>query len=135
MNTLLWRHVARTKEGVVIGYFSIIGNSPEAEIRFDLVPRNEHLIVPYRDQRNVHTVEWFSKGFWVAETRNNTLTLSDLRFGEFRFSERDPPNKWQYVFVWEITDDPDHLTRQSLAIRDGRAAMRVLWNRLTGAVK
>lgn len=134
MNTLLWRHIARTPEGVLVGYFSVIANSPEDDIRFDLVPRNEHLIEPYQGQRNVNVIEWFSKGFWVAEKRNDVLTMSDLRFGEFRFSENDPPDQWQYIFVWEISDDPDLLIQRSRAIRDGKAAVKLLWKRLTGAV-
>jgi inner membrane protein len=131
MNTLLWRHIARTEEGLLIGYFSVIGDSPEDEIRFDFVPRNEHLIAPYRDQPNVRVIEWFSKGFWVAEKKENVLTLSDLRFGEFRVSENDSPDTWQYIFVWEIPDDPDTLLQRSRAIKDSRSAIRLLWRRLT----
>ncbi len=131
MNTLLWRHIARTEKGLLIGYFSIIADSPEDEIRFDFVPRNEHLIAPYRGQPNVDVIEWFSKGFWVAQKKDNVLTLSDLRFGEFRASENDSPDTWQYIFVWEIPDDPDTLLQRSRAIKDGRAAVSLLWRRLT----
>ena len=134
-NTLLWRHVARTEQGILVGYFSIIADSPEDDVQFDMVHRNEHLVERYKDQRNVKTVEWFSKGFWVAEEKDNVLTMSDLRFGEFRSSESDPPEKWQYFFVWEITDDADILIQRSPRIRDRRAAMNILWKRLTGALE
>jgi len=134
-NTLLWRHVARTDDGIFVGYFSIIADSPEEDISFDLVPRNEDLIEPYEKQRNIKVVEWFSQGFWVAEEKGNVLTMSDLRFGEFRSRESDPPEKWQYFFVWEITDDPDTLTQRSPGIRDVRAALKALWNRMIGAVE
>jgi inner membrane protein len=135
LNTFLWRHIARTEEGILIGYFSIIGNRPDEEIRFDLVRRNENLIEPYQDQRNVQVIKWFSKGFWVAEKKNGVLTLSDLRFGEFRFKEDDPPDKWQYVFVWEISDNPDLLSRKTPAFRDSGAAITLLWKRLNGAIQ
>jgi inner membrane protein len=106
-NTLLWRHVAQTDDGFLIGYFSIIADDPQTPIRFDRVEQNKHLVAGDRDQPNVRTIEWFSKGFWVAREKDGVLTLSDLRFGEFRFNDTAPPEKWQYIFVWEI---PKHRT-------------------------
>lgn len=131
-NTLLWRHVARTDEGILVGYFSIIADSSENDILFDLVPRNERLIEPYRNQRNVRVVEWFSQGFWMANRKDGVLTMSDLRFGEFRSSENDSPETWQLFFTWEITDDPDLLEQKSPEVRDTSGALRSLWRRLTG---
>lgn len=131
MNTLLWRHLARTPDGILIGYFSIIADSPQKPIRFDRVSRNEHLIAPYRNQRNVKAVEWFSKGFWVARNEKNMLTLSDLRFGELRFREKDTPERWQYLFAWKITGDQDTLAQQPWAAGNIGAALSSLWTRIT----
>ncbi|MBN1557109.1 MAG: metal-dependent hydrolase [Lentisphaerae bacterium] len=132
-NTLLWRHAALTPEGVLIGYFSVIGNRPGDAVRFERVPRNEHLLAPYRGQRNVAAVTWFSKGFWSAAETNGVVTVSDLRFGEFRDTPGAPPETWHHAFSWTITGDPDALPTQSGVPRDTRAALAVLWNRLRGA--
>ncbi len=133
MNTLLWRHIARTDEGILIGYFSIIGNHPCEGITFDLVKRNDSLLAPFKDQRNVKAVKWFSKGFWVAQMQNDVVTLSDLRFGEFRSKINAPSDEWQYIFSWKVSEAPDILTRNSPSIRDSKAAVTVLWKRLIGA--
>ena len=132
MNTLLWRHVARTPEGLLIGYFSIIGDNPHDKIHFDLIPRNENLIESYKGQANVKTVEWFSQGFWVAWEKNGILNMSDLRFGEFRFNETDPPENWQYIFTWKITPDPYVLSLEPMSVKNGKEALRSLWRRLSG---
>ncbi len=135
MNTLLWRHVARTDSGLIIGYFSIIGDSPEEDIEFVQVSRNKDILKPYIDQRNVEAVDWFSKGFWLAKQNDGAVTMADLRFGEFRYSLGDPPEKWQYIFAWEITADPNTLKRKMFEIQDGRSALKRLWRRLKGDVK
>jgi len=134
MNTFLWRHVARTPDGFLIGYFSVIGNDSDAPIRFDHVPKNEDLLDEYKGQRNVDVLEWFSKGFWMASQKENDVIVSDLRFGEFRFNENDPPEKWQFIFAWSITGDPDRLIRHSRAIRNSKAALSILWRRLIGTI-
>ncbi len=135
MNTLLWRHVARTDSGLIIGYFSIISDSPEEDISFVEVSKNEEFLKPYMDQRNVKAVDWFSKGFWVAKQNDGAVTMADLRFGEFRQSPDDPPEKWQYIFAWEITADPNTLKRKMFEIQDSRSALKPLWRRLQGDSK
>jgi len=132
MNTILWRHVAQTPEGLMVGYFSIFGDTPEEKINFELVPQNTHLIAPYEDQRNVQAVQWFSKGFWVARQNHDKLILSDVRFGEFRPSVYASPDDWQYNFSWEITDNADALTRRSFKINNTETALNQLWLRLWG---
>lgn len=134
LNTFLWRHVARTPEGLLIGYFSVIGSDPDTPIHFDYVPQNAHLLENYKGQRNVEVIEWFSKGFWIASKKDKTVTISDLRFGEFRFNESDPPDKWQFVFAWTIPENTEGLIRQSPTIRNGKAALSVIWRRLTGKI-
>ena len=131
MNTLLWRHLARTREEIYIGYFSLIADSPEQAIRFDRVPRNAHLVQPYRGQRSLKVLEWFSQGFWVAQSREGGVTIADLRFGELRFKANDPPDKWRYIFAWDIGDDPDRLIPQPRDFDRFGEAIDVLWRQLT----
>jgi inner membrane protein len=110
MNTLLWRHITRTEKGILIGYYSVIGKNGKDEIRFDFVDQNKELLKDIENQANVEAVKWFSKGFFVAQKKNNVLRMSDLRFGELRPYENAKPDTWQYVFTWELDDGPDELT-------------------------
>ena len=135
MNTLLWRHVALTDAGILIGYFSIVADSAEEEVQFVTVKRNDALIAPYRGQRNVEAVDWFSNGFWVAEETDGVVTMADLRFGELRTDPNDPPEKWQYIFAWEISDDPDSLQQRSVSLKESRKALDALWARLTEDIR
>ena len=134
LNTFLWRHIARTPEGLLIGYFSIIANDPEKTIRFDYVPQNEHLLEEYKGYRSAQAIEWFSESFWRASKKDNAVIILDLRFGEFRFDENDLPEEWQFVFSWAITVKPESLIRQSPRIRNSNAALAILWGRLTGTI-
>ncbi len=133
MNTLLWRHVALTDSGILVGYFSVVADSADEEIEFVAVERNEALIAPYQGQRNVEAVDWFSNGFWVAEEADGVITMADLRFGELRADPNDPPEKWQYIFSWEIPDDSDLLPQRSVSFEESGKAFDALWDRLNGA--
>ena len=135
MNTLLWRHVALTDSGILIGYFSVFADSAEGEIEFVTVQRNEALIAPYRGQRNVEAVDWFSNGFWVVEEIDGVVTMADLRFGELRTDPNDPPEKWQYIFAWEISDDSDSLPQRSVSFKESHKALDTLWAKLTGDIR
>jgi inner membrane protein len=134
LNTLLWRHIARTDKGILVGYFSIIGNSRDEEITFDLVKRNEHLVELYKNQPNFEVVKWFSKGFYTAEIKNNDLIISDIRFGEFRSKIDDPPEKWEYFFSWELKKDPYKLISRSGGKRELKPFFSSLWKRIIGQI-
>jgi hypothetical protein len=86
------------------------------------------------EQRNFKVIDWFSKGFWVASKDKDTVRISDLRFGEFRMHENDPPDEWQFVFSWSITGNPERLIRQSPSIRNSRATLLIIWRRLIGDI-
>jgi inner membrane protein len=130
MNTLLWRHIARTPDSILVGYYSLIGDHPKEEIHFVRVPHNRDLAQPYRGQRNLEAIEWFSQGFWVARKTERGLALADLRFGELRTRRDDPPERWQYIFAWEITGNPDTLIPQPREFEGFGEALGVLWQQL-----
>ncbi|MCB9494544.1 MAG: metal-dependent hydrolase [Desulfobacteraceae bacterium] len=132
MNTVLWRHIAQTDKGTLIGYFSILGNRAEDKIIFDFVPRNEKLIKSVENQPNVKAVKWFSKGFWTAEIKNGVLTLSDLRFGELRPGEKAPYTQWEYIFTWELGNEPNSLKNSRSKTINYKKALTFLWTRLKG---
>jgi inner membrane protein len=129
-NTLLWRHIARTPDGIMVGYFSHLADDPKAPIAFELIKRNEHLIEPLQGRPNVEVVEWFSKGFWVARQENGVLTLSDLRFGEIREQPSDDPEKWTFLFTWQIASDSPRLQRFPGKRPNTTNALQWVWRRI-----
>ena len=131
MNTLLWRHVARTPDALYVGYFSLIANRPGEKIRFYRIPLNKELVEPFRGQRNLEAVQWFSQGFWTARQTNHGLEMADLRFGELRMKGEDPPDRWRSIFAWEIGRDPDILVRKPMSSDGFGEALGVLWRQLT----
>lgn len=131
MNTLLWRHVARTPDAVLVGYYSLIADRPGQKIRFHRIPRNAELVEPYRGQRNLEAIEWFSQGLWVARQTDQGLELADLRFGELRMKADDPPDQWRFFFAWGIGKDPDLLLPLPRASDGFGEALGVLWRQLT----
>lgn len=131
LNTLLWRHVARTPDALYVGYFSLIADSPKRKIRFYRIPRNKDLVEPYLGQRNLEAIQWFSQGFWVARKTGRGLELADLRFGELRMKPEDPPDRWRFLFVWDIDRDPDILLPRPRVSDGFGAALTLLWRQLT----
>jgi inner membrane protein len=132
MNTILWRHIAQTEKGLLIGYYSLINNTSKDQIEFDLVKKNEELIKQIENQPNVKAVNWFSKGFWTAEMKNGILTLSDLRFGELRPHEKASPDQWEYIFTWELNENPTSLETSTDKNINYKDALAVLWKKFKG---
>lgn len=109
MNTILWRHIARTEKDILIGYYSVIGKNNKDEIKFDFVDHNKELLRGLESKPGVKAVKWFSKGFFVVRENNKKIRISDLRFGELRPHKNSKPETWQYVFTWELGDEPSEL--------------------------
>jgi len=129
-NTLLWRHLAQTPEGLKVGYYSLL--APRA-ITYERIPQYKELLEPYQNWDNVKTIAWFSKGFWVAQEQDEGIRLSDARFGEIRSSIDAPPHTWGYLFSWHITDDQRQMQRAPRAEQNLKEALHVTYQRLIGA--
>jgi len=132
MNTLLWRHLAKTEQGLLVGYFSVVSDLEVEEIKFEHIPQNQDLVLPYMHQPNFRAIDWFSKGFWVARQRESRIILSDLRFGEFRDANDDPPERWHTFFNWDISSNPQQLPQPALKQVNMGAAIKQIWYRIWG---
>jgi len=79
LNTLLWRVVAMTPDGYVIGDRSLMADS--GPMRFVAHRSDTQALAQARGIEAVETLMWFNRGFMRAEVVNDTLVLSDLRMG------------------------------------------------------
>lgn len=129
LNSVLWRAVVEDEAGYWIGYYGFFdGNQP---IRFTYMPRNGALLEPFRDAPAVQTLRWFSKGFYVLTQEEETVYMSDLRFGQTQL------NGGHFIFSYALTPtgnpaDPIRLVNRPPNLRFNRATFGRLWNRILG---
>lgn len=80
LNTLLWRVVARTKDGHLEGYDSVV--TEDGEIEFVFVPSDDAAIAAAANVPAVARLRWFADEFVRATMDGETLILADLRMGQ-----------------------------------------------------
>lgn len=129
-NTLLWRHVVQTDNGLIIGYFSLFDDTSQP-IAFQTVMQHRELIEPFKNQKNIKALEWFSKGFWLAQKEDDgAIRFNDVRFGEIRPSWDAPTSSWSFSFSWIITKDEERLQKLPRGEIDIRPALKSLFERI-----
>ncbi|MCD7098233.1 metal-dependent hydrolase [Stenotrophomonas sp. MMGLT7] len=78
-NTLLWRVVAMTPGGYVIGERSLVAD--RGPMRFHGHASNVQALAQVRELPAVRRLAWFNRGFMRAQVVDGELVLSDLRMG------------------------------------------------------
>ncbi|MCW4454158.1 metal-dependent hydrolase [Flavobacterium sp. MXW15] len=78
-NTLLWRVVAMTPSGYVVGDRSLWAD--HGPMRFQGHPSNVQALRQAAQIPVVARLQWFNRGFMRAQVQDGTLVLSDLRMG------------------------------------------------------
>ncbi len=78
-NTLLWRVVAMTPNGYVVGDRSLWAD--HGPMRFDGHPSNVQALRQAMQVPAVARLYWFNRGFMRAQVQGDELVLSDLRMG------------------------------------------------------
>ena len=87
LNTLLWRVVAMTPGGYVIGDRSLVAD--RGAMKFQGHGSNVQALAEARDIPAVRELAWFNHGFMRARVDGDELVLSDLRMGlepDYNFS-------------------------------------------------
>lgn len=87
LNTLLWRVVAMTPDGYVIGDRSLVAD--HGAMDFKGYKSNVQALAEAKDIEAVQDLAWFNHGFMRAQAVGNELVLSDLRMGlepDYNFS-------------------------------------------------
>ena len=129
-NTLLWRVVAMTPSGYVVGDRSVVAD--KGPMRFEGHPSNVQALREARDVPAVQRLTWFNRGFMRAQVVQGRLVLSDLRMGlepDYTFTfvvaeQRD--GRWQAIVPEQRRSDyssPD-------ARADVGRRLRAMWARI-----
>src|SRR5690625_6555814 len=59
--------------------YSVFERSRKLHIRE--IPKNSHLLEPYRNDRGTRTLRWFARGYYTVQLRGEEIVFYDLRFG------------------------------------------------------
>ena len=93
LNTILWNAQVETKTGYRVAYYSFFDSQ---DIKFsEEIPKNYHLIAPYKNQKIIKQLIKISAGWYVIREEEGKLYFVDLRFGQLGFKE-DSKFMWQY---------------------------------------
>lgn len=79
LNTLLWIGMARSDDSLAVTTWSLIDGEPSTMPR--LIARRAHLLDGHLNDRAVRSVDWFSKGWWIADSTSDGIRMVDPRFG------------------------------------------------------
>lgn len=99
-NTLIWRGLYETEDRYWISYWAVTDNSEP--LYFVDVPRQVDLLEPFRGDRAIDCVLWFSEEFLLVEPQadRRTFLATDLRFVEF-WTE-DAGGLPRTFFAWKV---------------------------------
>ncbi|NDK38270.1 metal-dependent hydrolase [Pseudoxanthomonas gei] len=130
-NTLLWRVVAMTPDGYVIGDRSLAAD--QGPISFTGYKSNVQALSGARNIEAVQQLRWFNRGFMRAQITDGKLVLSDLRMGlepdysfNFVVAERAGHGEWQAI----PPAQPQSGYRAPVAHGELKKALRTLWLRI-----
>jgi inner membrane protein len=128
--TLLWRVVAVTGDGYLVGDRSLVADA--GPMQFAHHPSDTRALAAVADAPAVQRLAWFNGGFMRAQVVGTQLVLSDLRMGmepdyTFNFAvaeQRD--GQWQPIAPQQIR--PDFSRPEARA--DTRRRLAALWQRI-----
>jgi inner membrane protein len=88
LNSILWNAQVETKNGYRSAYYSFFDKNA---IVFDSeIPKNHELLTPYIEQDDIRTIIALSRGFYFIEEVTDGFIYTDMRFGQFGFTEKAP---------------------------------------------
>lgn len=121
-NTLLWRVVARTDEGYLEGFDSLLVN--EDKLVFKAYSSDMRVLREASDIWAVQRLRWFARDFVKASVEDDKLVISDLRMGQ------EP----HYVFrhIVAVHDSPHWkaVPSELLPFSVDQRALGAIWQRL-----
>lgn len=133
-NTLLWRSVVDRENELWIGYRSIF-DSPSDSIRWTIYPKQKEALAQYTNEREVQTLQWFSRGWWIARPHAKGIWLADLRFGEIRDYDQKPgtvDSKFMFSWSFRPAAERDRLRATRPEVRDPKGALKRILARIVG---
>ncbi|QZN82572.1 metal-dependent hydrolase [Stenotrophomonas sp. DR822] len=129
-NTLLWRVVAMTPSGYVVGDRSLV--SDHGPMRFEGHPSNVQALREAAGIPAVRRLQWFNRGFMRAQVVQGRLVLSDLRMGlepdyTFNFAVAEQVDgQWRAIMPEQLRVDYS----SPAARADAGRRLSAMWQRI-----
>ena len=133
-NTLLWRSVVDRENELWVGYRSVF-DKPSAPIRWTIYPKQKEVLEPYKTEREIETLQWFSRGWWIARPHAKGVWLADLRFGENRTYNAKPgtvDSKFMFSWSFRPAAERDRLRATHPEVKDAKDSMNRIFGRIVG---
>ena len=129
LNTILWNAQIETEKGYRSAYYSFFDKKP---IVFDSeIPKNHGLLNGYTKQDDLKTIIELSRGFYFIEEVEDGFIYTDMRFGQYGFTE-DSPYSWKY----KLTKNPaGSLSIEKLGFPAGSGNISEAFNSLLERIK
>ena len=130
LNTLLWRVVAMTPDGYVIGDRSLAAD--HGPMKFQGYGSNVQALAETSDIPAIRELAWFNHGFMRVRVVHDELVLSDLRMGlepDYNFSfvvAAREGGRWQSIKPRQVQD----AYRAPVAQGKLKEALAALWQRI-----
>jgi inner membrane protein len=132
LNTILWNAQVETKTGYITAYYSFLDSK---DIHFSKeIPKNHHLLKPYRDQKEIKQLIKIAAGWYFVEEAEDGLYFHDIRFGQFGVDADNSPYIWRYKLtpvsknkVSVEKSQPDFTANEGV-----KDALSELWDRIGG---
>ncbi|MEP6907079.1 MAG: metal-dependent hydrolase [Pseudoxanthomonas sp.] len=129
-NTLLWRVVAMTPQGYVIGDRSLVAD--HGPMQFKGYSSNTQALAQVRGIEAVDNLTWFNHGFMRSQVVGNELVLSDLRMG------LEPDYNFSFVVArregdgWRAIPPRQQQSAYRAPVADGglKQALAGIWTRI-----
>lgn len=134
LNTLLWRSVVDRGDEFWIGYRSVF-DLPSTPIRWTVIPKQAQSIALFGNDREIQTLDWFSRGWWIVRPHTEGVWLADLRFGESRTYGAKPGTvDFRFMFSWSFSPDAerDRITTTTRTAPDVKDSLRRIGLRIFG---
>ena len=131
-NNVLWQGIAEGDTAYYHGMYSLFDQQKRIPY-FQVIPKNHELLEPYREDRSIRILSWFSKGYYnVLERSDGQLQLNDLRFGSLS-NEFKKESDYVFRFILEKQEDGTLEVMQSREPpEDTGKAFEELWDRIKG---
>lgn len=129
LNNLLWMLVAKNDSGYYIGYRSVFDKSEG--IKFQFRPQNEYLLASLPQDKDLINLKRFSKNYYVVEKHNDSLYLSDIRFGSV-LGWKNPDADFVFRYALDKNANNDLVIQKGRFKSSGADAMKSLWLRIRG---
>lgn len=126
-NTLLWTFNVEQEDQFLIAYRSIFDTT--STVQFHRFPKNEHLLLPYRNHPKVERLIFLTKNYYTIEKCGDFLCMNDLRFGLIDGMAEKPNN---FVFTYKLKQEGQKLIikQKENSFRGTEKELYKLWERI-----